>query len=133
MADVGSGATITFGTSAWTGSLISINGQDIARAVVETTALATTVAKTFMPGDLYDAGGWDIEFYLNPNEPPPITAAAETITVTFPIPAGGATGATAAASGFVSKWSPSVGGVDEVLKGKMTVKLSGQITWTDAT
>lgn len=223
MADVGSGATIAFASTAFTAGVLSINCQDIARAVVETTTLATTNAKTFMPGDLYDPGGIEIEIQYDPDAQPPLSIRAtphatvgqhtsdgtditikttephllqaddvvtlagwtwtgggagvvngawhvqgappttttfkvrpmacpanlsnptvvgtitpasgvdaENITITFPVPTGLSNGATLVGSGFVAKWSPSIAGVDELMKAKITVKYTSTLTWTDA-
>lgn len=132
MADVGTGVTIVFGTSGFSADIESVNGQSIERPVVETSHMGTTTYKTFMPGDLTDPGGVEFEFHFDPDEQPPITSAAETITITFPIPTGLANGATLASSGFIASWSWGTP-LEDKMVGNANVKFSGTSTWSDAT
>lgn len=133
MGDVGTGASLTLVTSGWTGEILSINGNNIgAREVVETSHLGTTVARTYMPGDLYDPGELEVELAWDPDEPPPYAAVAEVIRVTLPIPAGGAGGAKYEASGFLTQTGFAVP-LEERMTASFTVKWSGEITQTDST
>ena len=132
MADVGTGSTITFGTSGFTGEILSIGGKDFSRPAIDSTHLGTTVYRTFFPGDLSDPGGIELEIQFDPDEDAPINAVAETITVTFPLPAGGITPATMAATGFITDWDFAVPLEDKMMQ-NITIKLSDTITWVDAT
>jgi len=51
--DVGTGATIGFSTSFFA-TATSFSWSGVSREALDTTTLATTAAKTYMPGDLYD-------------------------------------------------------------------------------
>jgi hypothetical protein len=84
MAEIGTGTTITFGTSGFTGEILEITGPDGSRVSVPTSHLGTTVAHTFMPGDLVDWGEVSLEIAFDPTEDPPIDEAPESITITFP-------------------------------------------------
>ncbi len=93
--DIGTGATIVFGTSGFTAEVMSISIDGIDRESIETTHLGTTVpaanqygGRTYIPGDLADPGTTTIEINFNPDTLPPIGLAAETITITFPLVAG---------------------------------------------
>ena len=57
MADIGTGASLTFGTSSASFDLLSINPTNHSRPVVDTTHLGTTTARTNTPVDLIDTGG----------------------------------------------------------------------------
>ena len=92
--DVGIGTTIAFATSAFTANITNVDSGDITRNVVDKTHLGTTGSREKMPGDLVDEGDVTFQFQFDPDAQPPIAAAAETITITFPIPAGKSTGAT---------------------------------------
>lgn len=133
MPDTGTGTTIAFGTSGFTAEIMSVNGNDISREDIETTHMGTTNYKTFIPGDLVDGGTLEVEFSLDPDDQPPVTAAAETITVTFPVPSGLSSGATYVFSGYVNSWS-FTDAKEELMTGSMTIKVDGNTepVWTDA-
>lgn len=132
MADEGHGATVTFGTSSWTGDIVDIGWNGVARAVLETTHLGTTGAKTFIPGDLYDAGELTLTVNYDPDVPPPYSGAAETITLAFPLQSGWSVASKLAASGFISSWDPVVSlANDQVYQTTFTIKFTGAITQTD--
>ena len=128
--DIGTGASIAFGTSSFTANVMAINGNDISRAAIQTSHLGTTGNHTFMPGDLVDNGNIQLDIQFNPDEQPPIAGAAETITISFPLGAGGTNKATAAFTGFVTGWSWGAP-LEELMTASITIKVSGAITWTD--
>jgi len=132
--DVSNGATITFGTSSWTGAIQSMDISGFERAVKDRTVLSTTGFRQKAPGDLVDAGSVSVRFYFDPDEPPPITAAVETVTITFPVPTGSSNGATLAGTAFISAYSVSVPEADEDMTAELTVTWTGATgpTWTDA-
>jgi len=128
MADTGTGTTITFGTSGWTGSVISIGGTTQSREALEDTHLGTTNQKTFVFDDLIDAGDFELEFYWDQSAGtfPPISAVAETITVTFPLKSGETTNATLAGSaGVIEATGPSASN-GELMVGSMSIKWDGK-------
>lgn len=133
MADGGYGVTITFGTSSFTAQVISdpqFSGQE--RTAIETTHHAVTNGwRTFIPGDLKDPGGITFDINFDPDAQPPITAAPETITLTFPVPSGSSNGATLACSGFVTAWEAGTP-IDDRMTASITIKFTGEPTWADA-
>ena len=131
-ADVGTGVSIAFGTSGFTAEILDINGTAIEREVIDSSHHGTSVWRTFIPGDLANPGESTFEFHFDPDEQPPVNAAAETITITFPLPTGGITAATFACSGFISSWEWNVPFEDK-MTGTATIKWSGLPTWTDST
>jgi hypothetical protein len=132
--DEGHGATLSLGTHTWdTAALLtSIQFSAISRAPLETSHLATTNAKTFMPEDLPDYGTLTVEFYHIDAIAPPY-AAAETITVTYPIGAGQSVAATIACSGFLTDYTPGGAENGVIMKGTAVWKLTGVMTFTAAT
>ena len=131
MTDITTGATVVFGTSAFSAELLSIGLPSIARGMIDTTHMGTTVARTHQPVDLIEWGELEIEFNFDPNNEPPIDGAAETITITFPIPSGGASGATIAGSGFMTAFSVTAP-LEDKMTATATIKWSGDLTWTDS-
>lgn len=128
--DLGTGTTVTFGTSSFTANLVSVDWDGIERASVQTSHLGTTSAHTFIPGDLYNPGEITMNIQFNPDNAPPISSAAETITVTFPLSSGGITAANWAGTGFATGFTAGVQ-LEELMTGTLTVKMSGVITFTD--
>jgi hypothetical protein len=132
--DEGHGATLTLSSSTWeTAALLtSVTWDAIARQSLETTNLATANGRTFMPEDLPDYGALTVEFYHIDAIAPPY-AAAETVTVTYPIGTGQSGAATIACSGFLTEYTPGSPVVGEIMKGTAKWKLTGAATFTAAT
>ncbi len=128
MADTGTGTTITFGTSAWTGSVISIGGTTQSREALEDTHLGTSGEKTFVFNDLIDAGDFELEFYWDQSASvfPPISAVAEVITVSFPLKSGEATNAVLTGSGGVIEATGPDASNGELMVGSMSIKWDGK-------
>lgn len=130
-ADIGTGTTITFGTSSFTAEIMSVNGNDITREDIDTTHMGTTNYRTFIPADLVDGGSIELEINFDPDSQPPIAGAAETITITFPLPAGQSTPADLEFSGYVNSWSWGVPN-EEKMTATLTIKVDGNTEpdWT---
>ena len=136
MADTGTGATFEFGTTPIALVFTSIEVSGLARESLDVSNLANTGGRTFISGDLYDPGEITLEGHLDPDLGDSIItkigAAKENMTITFPIPAGGSTGATFQASGFLMEFEFGVP-IEEEMTFTMTIKLSDDVTWTDST
>lgn len=122
--DIGTSATVVFGTSAWAFEMIDLSWSGMERNFIDSSHLGTTVARTFLLGDLYDPGALTIQGHLDTDSTgnPILTNALETITLTFP------NAKTYLASGGLQSHEVSV-----PLEDKMTVtavlKFSGAITF----
>jgi hypothetical protein len=131
----GNGTSIVFATSAFAANIISVDGPSVSRESIDCTHLGTTKSMEFFPANLGDAGELSLEIEFDPDIAPPIADnasandVAETITITWPLPAGQSTAATWAFSGFATSYS---GGATsgERMTGSLTVKISGSITVT---
>lgn len=118
--DTGHGATLTFGTSAYAFNWTSIDSGEKSRPPIETTHLGTTGERTFMPGDLDDAGELTVPFqWDNTLDEITTTTTAETITVTYP------GGATLAGTGLITRVKRPNLQTGEVSMGEITVKWDG--------
>lgn len=134
-ADIGTGATITFGTSGWSGNMLSVSHNGIGRSKVSTSYLGTVGGRTYIPTDQYEPGELEIEFQVDTTDftatgPkfPPYKAAAETIT--FKLPVAATVAAQVAGTGFITTVEYDVP-LEELITGRMTVAFSGNLTQAD--
>lgn len=131
-ADQGFGLSITF-SSGFLALIRSASWGNMNREALNTTHMGTTNgAATFIPSDIEDYGELTVELLFDPDDAPPITGAAETVTVTFPIPAGGSSAATWACSGFLTSFEMTAPH-DNLMTATATIKFTGEPTFTDGT
>lgn len=134
--DTGHGTTLGFGTTSWTGKIQQIGGFDKQKQKVETTYLATTGDRTYIPGDLNE---WSevtaTVLFECVTGLPALGTADETITLTYPVPPGGSTGGILAGSGFITKVGYPEAVTGTLMKATITFCWSGNtdVTWTAAT
>lgn len=121
--DTGVGATLSFSASTYASNILSMSWDGISRPVLDTTHLGTTVARTFVPGDLYDAGNLTVEFQFDDSHSIPITATAETVTLNFPT---SGTSDQWTASGFLTDFSVNVD--ENIMTATANIKFTGAIT-----
>lgn len=126
MADIGTGATVTFGTNSFAAQITSAKPSGIEREAFKTSHLGTTGGHTYMPGDLYEPGELELEILYNATTRPVFTATAETITVVYP---NGTATASMAGSGFVTKFVPGDVTLEQLQMSSVTVKFTGNITF----
>ncbi len=124
MADLGTGTTITFGTTAYSANLLSIDGPGITRESVPTSHMGTTTAHTFIPADLYDGGSFDITFEFNGSDNPPFSSALEAITVDW---GGAGAGKRWKFDAFMTDFSPAAA-IDERMESSATMKVTGAVS-----
>ena len=119
--DVGTGTTVTFGTSGFSANVTNIDWSDINREAIQTSHLGTVDAHTHIPGKLYDSGSIELEIQFDPEDGlPPINGAAETITITFPDES------VWSGTGFATGFTATVP-LEELMTGTLTLKISGVI------
>lgn len=133
--DIWHGSTITFGSSFFA-QIRNMSWTGLSRPVVDTTHSGTTTARTFMPGDLYDGGSWQIDGLHDTTKNPitPMTSTAETTTITLPTGAGQTTAQAIAFSGFMESYSPSGDTADGGTPAEFSavIKVAGPVTVTTA-
>jgi hypothetical protein len=120
--DLGNGATITF-SSGFLALITDISISGIEREAIDSSTLSTSGGKTFMPSDVYDAGELSVEMQFATDGTPPITSAAETVTVTFP------DAETLIAQGFMTGFEISDITNESIMKASATIKFTGSITF----
>jgi hypothetical protein len=122
--DIGTGSTVTFGTSGFSADILGVNLSGVTREAINTSHMGTTSDHTFMPTDLVDNGTLELEIaWLATLTPPIITnAAAETVTVAF---AGSAT--VWSFSAFQTDLGITVP-LEDKMTATMTFKISGAIS-----
>lgn len=121
--DIGTGATLVFADE-WVFEITELSWSGIERTFIDSSHLGTTVARTFIVGDLYDPGSLTIQGHLDQDSSgnPIITGAISTVTLAFP------NGKTYVAQGALQSFEIGV-----PLEDKMTVtaviKFSGAIAF----
>ncbi len=107
----------------------SIDWSGIEAASLETSHLGTTVARTFMNGDLYDPGELTMELQFNPDADI-FAAFAESqgnVVLTFKNTGGSAAAKWTAAGGLLTGFTVNVA-TEELMTATATIKLSGAVT-----
>ena len=127
------GTTIAFGTSSFSMNIDSFELPEAQRNSIRTSHLGTTGAHTFMPSKLIDNGELVINGHLDPDIDPPVGAAAETITITFPLESGETTAANWQFSGYMTAYGGTGDGDDDKATARAVVKVTGAVTRTAAT
>lgn len=129
--DIGTGTTITFGTSGFTAQVLAVRGPNPARGSVDTTHMGSTAAtadqqggRTHIPTKLADMGEIELDIHFNPDTWPPVRGNAETVRLTYPIPSGLSSGAYIEGSGFILSFD-SVVPLEDKITGTLRVKCSG--------
>ena len=120
---LGHGTTITF-DSGFLAEVLSLNWSGIERAPVPNHHFGTTGGKTFQPADTYDPGELVVEIQHDATETPPLSAAAETVTIAWPVtPA-----RSDSFSGFMTGYEITASD-EEKVRATARIKASGDITW----
>lgn len=129
-------ATVAFGTSTtFVARFTSIGEISPSRPSIDTTDLATTGGRTFVPGDLPDYGTCVLSFNFDHKQIlPPITAlVAETITITLPEFTETGTPPTIVGSGFIESFTLPELMTDQLMTATATIKWSGALTFSPET
>lgn len=114
--DVGTGTTFVFGTSTlWLPKIRSIKLSPETIAAIDISNMGTTGYREMMQSDLKTPGQVTMDCDFNPSIASPLGTAAQTGTLTFPVPSGGSAGGTIAGTGFFI----SVNDADIPLEDKM--------------
>lgn len=123
------GTQITFSTNFFQGTIVEMSWSGIQRNALEVTNSYQATAgggnvygKQFTPSTLYDPGELELRILFAETMAPPITAVAETVTLTFP------SSNTWAATGFLVTFEIT-GQLDGLWEARATLKLSGNVTF----
>lgn len=131
--DVGTGCALTFqsGLAAKITGM-QIDGQSI--AIVDVPNMADSGVPTRLFGRLKGLATLVVELLLDPDEnmETVLSAAPETVTITFPIPSGGSTAATWVFTGKATAWAADLP-VEDAMTGTLTISAKSVITYTAST
>ena len=137
--DIGTGAQLIFGTTAFAAEVVSITINGITRPSIDFTHLLTPVAaagemggRVYKPGKYADPGEIGMEIHWPVGVLPPIMEPPEQITMRFPLQEGETNPAQYVFTGFLTSLGGTVP-LEEKIAGNVTVKVSGLITHTAAT
>lgn len=132
--DVGTGTTVTFGTSSFAAEITGLTLNDITIAKINTHHMGTTGAITKRSARLYDPGSITLDLHLDPDDPDtsaPFDGTEETVTITFPVPTGKSSGATLAATAAMGAFGGTVP-LEDKMVARMRVDFHDDLTWTDS-
>lgn len=130
--DDGCGLTITWESSFFSGVIKSASWGGISRKAIDKSSTESPNSwMEFFPGCLKDPGELTVDIIFDPDDEPPISEDAETVTVNWPIPAGMTTGAAWSCSGFMTNYE-ATGPHDDMLTAKVTIKFTGTPTFGNA-
>lgn len=112
------GMTVAFGTSSFDPTYIGITPGGVSRGEhgVSHLEMALNAEALWAPGKVLMWEPWEFRYLFDPDDIPPLTAAAETLTITWQLPSGQSSGATLAGTGFVIDYTPPE--LEDVLEGE---------------
>ena len=119
---IGTGLTVTFQSGLFA-EILSVSWSGVSRATIDATHMLVTGGMEYLAGSLYDPGTLEVELQMdNPDGAwiTMMTAAAETVTVTF------SNSNTWIASGFATDFTWT-GPLEDRLTATTTLKLSGDV------
>lgn len=124
-AQVSTGIQVTFdsGFLSW---IKSLDGPEETRNDVNTTVLNQSgTHHTYIPAALIEGGTLDMTIIHDETKIPPITKAAETVTVTYP------NGATIAFTGYMNKYRKTAP-LDDLITADVSIKVASAPAYTGA-
>lgn len=134
--DVGTGTTLQLAALGFTFEVLGIAASGIAAEIVDITHMATPVpskpptpgansfgSRRFMPGDHVDPGTLKVDIHADPSQVPPV-GVKDTMTLSWPIPAGKTTPTTWVGSVIVQDFEEGAQ-LEGKMVGSLTLKLDG--------
>lgn len=125
--DIGTGITINFATSSFDAEILTLEGPEFSRPIIDTSHQGTTGGRTKQGGDIPDWGDVTISGHFNPDDDPGalFPASGEVITITWP-----STG-TWVFQGIVANYRPGPAFEDKITF-DMTLAVDGDVAVTGA-
>ena len=103
MADTGNGATLALSVTGSVGNIRNIGEIAEELGKLEDSHLGTVDRKTYIPDDLSEPGEVEFEVEFDAAISLPTVGVVETCTITYPVKPGGATAASHAGTGFLTR------------------------------
>ena len=134
MSVTGQTSAITFGTSAVTADLVSIDPpeESITDIALPTLALARGDYLPYSPGDLIEGGEYSLTFVNDFDTSVSVGTATETITWTKPLDSGDTTAANWSFPGYIKSVKEETYETDTRGTISVVVKVAGEVTKTPA-
>lgn len=129
----GNGWAISFATSAFDACIINGDPPGSTRTELDTSCLSTVSDMTSQPANLRKNGPITLTVQFDADYIPPLSAPAEQITITWPVPSGKTNGATWVFSGYMTAYEPQSVENDSLITAQITIAVSGGITRNPAT
>jgi hypothetical protein len=128
----GTGASIAMSVSSFTADLISLSLPELSVEAMDTTHLGTVGAKTKKVAKLYEIGAISAEFDHNPASPS-MKGVQQNFTISWPLQTGQTTPYKRIYPGFVSSEGGEEMTVDNLMRSKVTITVTGAMTEVAAT
>jgi hypothetical protein len=122
--DLGNGTTLVLASTSLSAEKLNVSGSsNFAVDKIPSTHLGTTTAKTYVPGDLYDGGEFNMEIHwLGDVAPTTHVRIIQTITIDW-----GGSGKTWAFTGYIDEWTPTAS-LHEKMTAAVKITVAGAIT-----
>lgn len=131
-AAIGTGATVAFAASSFSGNLLGLSHSGMSRPILSTAHMGTAAVQsgelnnvTKLPGKHVDGGSFVMNLHLNPDTVVPTDDDPETVTITFE------EGATWVFQGCITDVSGEIP-MEEIMTRDVTVEVCGPIAVTAA-
>ena len=131
----GNGASIVFGTTSFSGNIVSMNQDGVTRDDIDITHLGTTVAKDYDPAGLYEGGTYALVVQFDPETVTtvPYNSSKETVTLSYAISnSSNATKGTAAFTAYINSFDFNLE-VNTLSLANITLKVASSITYVNET
>ena len=145
--DTGNSATVAFATSGFSVDITRIGSFEMDLPVLNSSHLLTSINESYEMGDLVSLDPIEMDYWFDPQfgtsskEPPIATIKAakqstETLTITWPVQSGDATGLILTGTGFMNHFTAPELLNNTLQSGSFSIQFSGGSsgpTWTDPT
>jgi len=126
--DTGLGATAVFTTQTLALKIVSIDIGEETLPTVNTSTLASTAFESYIPGDLAEPGTVTLECQFDNSVAQVTLGTVDTLTITLPLSAGGATAGNWVGTGFITSYKPQAFTKNELQMHTITFQFDGNGT-----
>jgi len=119
---IGTGTTVSIGGVA-IAEILDVTPPGMSRESIQSSHMGSTIAHDFIPSKLYDGGEVTLEIAFDPNWAVPISAAAQSVVITFP----DSGSSTWTFDAFVTGYEPT-DPLEDRMTASLTLKVTGAVT-----
>lgn len=132
----GHSGSLTFGAGGTnagiTLEIVNISPPERSVEDIDTSHLGTTTDRTYQAGELAEGGEVSVTVHYDPSNEPTL-GGSDTITITYPLLSGQTTAAELEFTGYCKTFNRGEIASNTKPEGALTIKVSGDVTLTDAT